>query len=104
MIGSSHAARLPEPRHREHTAKEADALRIANDTSFGLGAAVFTRDKRRGESLARERLDAGMVFVNDFVRSDASLPFGGVKASGYGRDLGEIGIHAFVNLKTVWMK
>lgn len=83
---------------------EADALRIANDTSFGLGAAIFTRDRRRGAALARERLDAGMVFVNDFVRSDLSLPFGGVKNSGYGRELGEFGIHAFVNIKTVWVK
>ncbi len=83
---------------------EADALRIANDTTFGLGAAVFTRDRKHGAAIARERLDAGMVFVNDFVRSDLSLPFGGVKESGYGRELGEVGIHAFVNIKTVWMK
>jgi len=83
---------------------EADALRIANDTAYGLGAALFTRDRRRGETLARERLDAGMVFVNDFVRSDASLPFGGVKDSGFGRELSEFGIHAFVNIKTVWVK
>ena len=82
---------------------EADALRIANDTPYGLGAALFTRDRRRGETLARERLDAGMVFVNDFVRSDASLPFGGVKDSGFGRELSEFGIHAFVNIKTVWV-
>ncbi|MFA6290101.1 MAG: NAD-dependent succinate-semialdehyde dehydrogenase [Opitutaceae bacterium] len=82
---------------------ETDALRIANDTAYGLGAALFTRDRRRGETLARERLDAGMVFVNDFVRSDVSLPFGGVKDSGFGRELGEFGIHAFVNIKTVWI-
>ncbi len=83
---------------------EADALRIANDTAYGLGAALFTRDRRRGTTLARERLDAGMVFVNDFVRSDVALPFGGVKDSGLGRELGEFGIHAFVNIKTVWVK
>ena len=82
---------------------ETDALRIANDTPYGLGAALFTRDRRRGETLARERLDAGMVFVNDFVRSDASLPFGGIKDSGFGRELAEFGIHAFVNIKTVWV-
>jgi succinate-semialdehyde dehydrogenase/glutarate-semialdehyde dehydrogenase len=83
---------------------ETDAIRIANDTSYGLGAALFTRDKRRGEILARERLDAGMVFINDFVRSDVALPFGGVKDSGLGRELGEFGIHAFVNIKTVWVR
>ncbi|HTJ78961.1 MAG TPA: NAD-dependent succinate-semialdehyde dehydrogenase [Rariglobus sp.] len=80
---------------------ERDAIRIANDTAYGLGAALFTRDTRHGEALAREHLDAGMVFVNDFVRSDASLPFGGIKSSGIGRELSEFGIHAFVNIKTV---
>ena len=86
------------------TAKdEADALRIANDTPYGLGAALFTRNRRRGATLARERLDAGMVFVNDFVRSDPTLPFGGIKQSGIGRELGAFGLREFVNIKTLWI-
>lgn len=86
------------------TAKgEDDAVRLANNTMFGLGAAVFTRDSERGEALARERLRAGSTFVNDFVRSDPRLPFGGVKASGYGRELGSAGIREFVNVKSVYV-
>ncbi|HXT20409.1 MAG TPA: NAD-dependent succinate-semialdehyde dehydrogenase [Thermoanaerobaculia bacterium] len=81
---------------------EADAVRIANDSVFGLGGAVFTRDLARGERVAR-RLAAGCCFVNDFVRSDPRLPFGGVKESGYGRELGALGIREFVNAKTVWV-
>jgi len=81
---------------------EADAVRIANDSIFGLGGAVFTRDPLRGERVARE-LAAGCCFVNDFVRSDPRLPFGGVKESGYGRELGKSGIREFVNVKTVWV-
>jgi len=80
-----------------------DALRIANDTDFGLGAAVFTRDRARGEALARDGLDAGAVFVNDFVRSDPRLPFGGIRESGMGRELSPLGILEFVNVKTVWV-
>ena len=81
---------------------EADAVRIANDSVFGLGGAVFTRDLARGERVARE-LAAGCCFVNDLVRSDPRLPFGGVKESGYGRELGIVGIREFVNVKTVWI-
>jgi len=80
---------------------EDDAIRIANDTSFGLGAAVFTRDLERGERIARERLQAGFCAVNDFVRSDPRLPFGGIKESGWGRELSEFGLREFVNVKTV---
>jgi succinate-semialdehyde dehydrogenase/glutarate-semialdehyde dehydrogenase len=83
---------------------EADAIRVANDTSFGLGAAVFTRDVQRGTRIAREELEAGACFVNAFVRSDPRLPFGGVKESGYGRELSPFGIQEFVNIKTVWVK
>jgi succinate-semialdehyde dehydrogenase/glutarate-semialdehyde dehydrogenase len=81
---------------------EADALRIANDTVFGLGASVWTRDSARGEAFAR-RMDAGACFVNAIVRSDVRLPFGGTKASGYGRELAEHGIHEFMNIKTVYV-
>lgn len=83
-------------------ADEAEAIAVANDTVYGLGAAVFTRDRRRGREVAAQ-LEAGMVFVNDFVRSDPTLPFGGIKESGYGRELGLLGIRAFVNIKTLWV-
>ena len=81
---------------------EADALRIANDTAFGLGASVWTRDAARGEAGARA-ITAGACFVNAIVRSDVRLPFGGTKASGYGRELAEHGIHEFMNIKTVYV-
>ncbi|MGM0669215.1 MAG: NAD-dependent succinate-semialdehyde dehydrogenase [Gemmatimonadota bacterium] len=82
---------------------EAEALRVANDTIFGLGAAVFTRDVERGTRIARNEMEAGACFVNAFVRSDPRLPFGGVKESGYGRELSPFGIQEFVNIKTVWV-
>ncbi|MDY6978491.1 MAG: NAD-dependent succinate-semialdehyde dehydrogenase [Pseudomonadota bacterium] len=82
---------------------EADALRIANDSSFGLGGNVWTRDTDRGERLARQ-LECGCAFVNSFVKSDPRLPFGGIKHSGYGRELSHHGIQEFVNAKTVWIK
>ncbi|MBV9572033.1 MAG: NAD-dependent succinate-semialdehyde dehydrogenase [Alphaproteobacteria bacterium] len=78
-----------------------DAVRIANDSEFGLGGGVFTRDLALGERLAADRIDAGSVFVNATVSSDPKLPFGGVKDSGYGRELSSYGIREFVNIKTV---
>jgi succinate-semialdehyde dehydrogenase / glutarate-semialdehyde dehydrogenase len=84
-------------------AHESDAIALANRTVFGLGAAVFTRDRLRGERVAAQ-LDAGCCFVNDFVRSDPRLPFGGIKESGYGRELAAFGIREFVNIKTVSVK
>ena len=82
-------------------ASEEEAIGIANDTAYGLGAAVFTRDLERGERIARTEIEAGACFVNDFVKSDPRLPFGGVKSSGFGRELSEFGIREFVNVKTV---
>jgi succinate-semialdehyde dehydrogenase/glutarate-semialdehyde dehydrogenase len=82
---------------------EQEALRVANDTEFGLGAAVFTRDAVRGEEIATKHLEAGSCFVNAFVKSDPRLPFGGIKGSGYGRELGSFGIREFVNIKTVYV-
>ena len=83
---------------------EEEAIRIANGTVFGLGAAVFTSNVKRGKLLAEKGLEAGCVFVNDFVKSDPRLPFGGVKESGYGRELSTVGIREFVNIKTVVVK
>jgi succinate-semialdehyde dehydrogenase/glutarate-semialdehyde dehydrogenase len=79
-----------------------DAVRLANDSRFGLGAAVWTRDARKGEALAR-RIESGAVFVNGLVKSMPELPFGGVKKSGYGRELSYLGIREFVNQKSVWV-
>ncbi|MFQ6616749.1 MAG: NAD-dependent succinate-semialdehyde dehydrogenase, partial [Fidelibacterota bacterium] len=82
---------------------EKEAIRTANDSSFGLGAAVFTGDRLRGERIATTELEAGCCFVNDLVRSDPRLPFGGIKESGYGRELSRYGIREFVNIKTVFV-
>ncbi len=83
---------------------EEEAIRIANDTVFGLGAGVFTADIKKGKMLAEKGLEAGCVFVNDFVKSDPRLPFGGIKESGYGRELSAFGIREFVNIKSIVVK
>lgn len=84
-------------------ADEEEALRVANDSRFGLGASVWTQDATRGERFIR-RVESGLGFVNGMVRSDPRLPFGGVKASGYGRELSAYGLREFVNLRTVWIR
>jgi succinate-semialdehyde dehydrogenase/glutarate-semialdehyde dehydrogenase len=79
-----------------------DALRLANRTPFGLGGAVFTADLARGERFARG-MQVGCAFVNGMVKSDPRLPFGGIRESGYGRELAGFGIRAFVNVKSIWI-
>lgn len=83
---------------------ENEAIEIANDSIFGLGAAVFTEDTKNGELIAKEKLQAGCCFVNAFVKSDPRLPFGGINESGYGRELSSFGIREFVNIKSVYLK
>ncbi|MDH5425099.1 MAG: NAD-dependent succinate-semialdehyde dehydrogenase [Gammaproteobacteria bacterium] len=82
---------------------EADAIRIANDSDYGLGGSVWSQDTERAEQLARQ-IQSGCTFVNGFVKSDPRLPFGGIKNSGYGRELSAHGIKEFVNAKTIWIK
>jgi succinate-semialdehyde dehydrogenase/glutarate-semialdehyde dehydrogenase len=82
---------------------EDEAVRIANDSEFGLGGSVWTRDSARGERVAR-RLECGCAFVNGLVKSDPRLPFGGIKHSGYGRELSRLGMREFMNAKTIWIK
>ena len=80
-----------------------EAIRIANDTRFGLGASVWTRDPAERDMLI-DGIEAGMVFVNKMVASDPRVPFGGIKQSGFGRELGPLGIREFANIKTVWIE
>jgi succinate-semialdehyde dehydrogenase/glutarate-semialdehyde dehydrogenase len=81
---------------------EAHAIHLANDSAFGLGASLWTQDPQRAERLVSQ-IEAGCVFVNELVKSDPRLPFGGVKRSGYGRELSEYGIREFMNIKSLWM-
>src|SRR5207302_446482 len=81
---------------------DAEAVTLANDSLYGLGAAIWTRDLEKGQALARQ-VDSGQVFINGMVASDPRLPFGGVKRSGYGRELSAYGIHELVNIKTIWI-
>ena len=83
---------------------ETEAVQVANDSIFGLGAAIFSRDVAKAEQLAEKEIQAGCCFVNSFVKSDPRLPFGGIKESGYGRELSHFGIKEFVNIKTVYVK
>jgi succinate-semialdehyde dehydrogenase/glutarate-semialdehyde dehydrogenase len=83
-------------------ADEAEAIAVANDSEFGLGGCVWTRDVVRGEAVAR-KVETGAMFVNGMTKSDPRLPFGGIKKSGYGRELGAYGIKEFVNIKTIWI-
>lgn len=82
---------------------ERDAIKIANDSRFGLGSSLWSRDAERAEKLSRQ-IEAGCCFINGMVKSDPRLPFGGIKDSGFGRELSYHGIHEFVNIKTVWVK
>lgn len=85
-----------------HARDAQHAVELANESDYGLGAALWTRDIERAECLARE-IESGSVFINGMVASDPRLPFGGVKLSGYGRELSDLGIREFVNVKTVWI-
>jgi succinate-semialdehyde dehydrogenase/glutarate-semialdehyde dehydrogenase len=82
---------------------EKEAVEVANASPFGLGGSVWTADSARGEAVAGQ-VEAGAVFVNGLVKSDPRLPFGGVKISGYGRELSHYGIKEFVNIQTIWVK
>ena len=80
---------------------EASAIKMANDTDFGLAGAVFTKDLEKGERIATDIIESGSVAVNNFVASDPRVPFGGIGISGFGRELSEEGIREFVNIKSV---
>lgn len=84
-------------------ADEAEAIQVANDTEFGLGGSVWTQDLARGERIAAEQIESGAAFVNDMSKSDPRMPFGGIRSSGYGRELSIFGIREFVNIHSVWV-
>ena len=79
-----------------------EAIKVANDSIFGLGGAVWSQDLKKAEDVAR-RVETGAMFINGMTKSDPRLPFGGIKKSGYGRELSHYGIKEFVNIKTIWM-
>ena len=83
---------------------EEEAIRLGNQSEYGLGGGIFSRDIQRAKTIASERMDNGGLFINDFLKSDPRLPFGGIKHSGYGRELSQLGIREFVNAKTVFIK
>lgn len=87
-----------------HATTEAEAIAIANDTIYGLGAAIFSQNIKRAEKIAVEKIQAGTCTINALVASDARLPFGGIKSSGYGRELSAEGMHSFMNVKTINIK
>jgi succinate-semialdehyde dehydrogenase/glutarate-semialdehyde dehydrogenase len=80
---------------------EVEAMRIANDSPYGLGGGIFSKDEKRALALARDEFDTGMVNINGYNLAQPQLPFGGVKASGYGREHGGFGMHEFVNIKAI---
>jgi succinate-semialdehyde dehydrogenase/glutarate-semialdehyde dehydrogenase len=84
-------------------ANDEEAVRIANTSQYGLGATIFTADTEEAKRIASQ-IESGAVFINHQVKSDPRLPFGGIKKSGYGRELSHYGIKEFVNIKTVWVK
>ena len=79
-----------------------EAITVANDSVFGLGGSLWSKDLKKAEALAR-RIETGAVFINGMTKSDPRLPFGGVKKSGYGRELSHYGIKEFVNIKSIWI-
>jgi succinate-semialdehyde dehydrogenase/glutarate-semialdehyde dehydrogenase len=79
-----------------------EAISVANNSDFGLGGNIWTRDEERGVALAR-KMESGGVFINGMTHSDPRMPFGGIKESGYGRELASFGIREFVNIKTIWL-
>jgi len=79
-----------------------EAIEVANDSIFGLGGSIWSKDIKKAESIARQ-IETGSVFINSFTKSDPRLPFGGIKKSGYGRELSHYGIKEFVNIKTIWI-